>query len=124
MDKKRLVKTLSEEDLKGFEEFIDSQPDDAIFPPKGNVPQKKEVTFEHFTLLTNDSIRLTKVRDLILDKLPTVTRYEQGQQLIAQQEKEVETYKQEILQLSKSADAPLMKSLNEIFDRYFENPKN
>ena len=63
MDKKRLVKNLTPEELKGFEEFIDGESVDTDFLPRG--PQKKDASYEHFTFLTNDSERLIRQKELL-----------------------------------------------------------
>ena len=68
MDKKKINPALPPEDLKGFEEFIEGE-SDRTFMGKGH-PSKKEVSFEHFTFLTNDSDRLIKLKNLLTEKLP------------------------------------------------------
>lgn len=122
MDKKRLVKTLPPEDLKGFEDFIESQPDDSSFLPKGNAA-KKEVSFEHFTFLTNDATRLNKLKDLLMDKIPFASNYEQGDRLIQDQIKETTLLKKHIFELSNKPGSTYRQSLQEIFDSFFEPPK-
>lgn len=122
MDKKRLVKTLPPEDLKGFEEFIDGQSSDTNFLPRPN--NKKEVSFEHFTFLTNDSERLSRLKDLLMDKLPFSNRYEQGAQLIGEQKKEVNLLKKHLFEISNKPGSPYRKSLAEIFNSFFEPPKS
>jgi hypothetical protein len=122
MDKKRLVKTLPEDDLKGFEEFIEGQPTDSNFLPRGNAPAKKEVSFEHFTFLTNDSTRLNKIKDLLMDKIPFATRHEQGQHLIGEQSKELKLLKKHLFEICHKPDSAYRKSLGEILDTFFEPP--
>lgn len=121
MDKKRLVKTLPPEDMKGFEEFIDGQPSDSNFLPKQN---KKEVSFEHFTFLTNDATRLSKLKDLLMEKIPFATTYEQGDQLIKDQLAETTLLKKHLFELCNKPDSAYRKSVQEIFDSFFEPPKN
>jgi hypothetical protein len=122
MDKKRLVKNTPPEDLKGFEEFIDGQSSETNFLPRGN-GTKKEVGFEHFTFLTNDAIRLSKVKDLLMDKIPFATRYEQGEHLINEQVNETKLLKKHLFEMMNRPGSAYRKSLHEIFDNFFEPPK-
>ncbi len=123
MDKKRLVKTLPQDDLKGFEEFIEGQPSDSSFLPKGNNP-KKEVSFEHFTFLTNDATRLNKVKDLLMEKIPFAKTYEQGEQLIKDQLSETALLKKHLFEICNKPGSSYRRSIQEIFDNFFEPPKN
>lgn len=120
MDKKRLVKSLPQEDLKGFEEFIEGQSGDSNFLPRGNAPAKKEISFEHFTFLTNDSTRLNKIKDLLMDKLPFASRHEQGQHLISEQTKELKLLRKHLFEICHKPDSAYRKSLGEILDKFFE----
>ena len=124
MDKKRLVKSLEPEDLKGFEEFIEGQPTDASFLPKGVGGAKKEVAgFEHFTFLTNDSTRLTKLKFLLSEKLPFSARFDQSGKLIQEQKEEIELLKRKMFEVCDKAGSPYRKSVSEIFNSFFEPPK-
>ncbi len=121
MDKKRLVKNLTPEELKGFEEFIDGESVDTNFLPRG--AQKKETSFEHFTFLTNDSSRLLKQKDLLVNKLPFASKYEQGEKLILEQKKEIMLLKKNIFEICNRPQSPYRKSLQEIFDSFFSPPQ-
>ena len=122
MDKKRLLKTLPAEDLKGFEEFIESQPGDTNFLPRPvGVSAKKETSFEHFTFLATDTERLTRIRNLIREKLPFASKFEQGQTLITKQKEEVAVLQKKLFELCDKPDSAYQKSLMEIFDNFF-NP--
>lgn len=123
MDKKKLVKVLPPEDLKGFEEFIDGQSSDDHFLPRGN-GTKKDVSFEHFTFLTNDSDRLTRVKDLLMDKIPFATKFEQGQKLINEQSTEIRLLRKNIFGICNRADSGYRRSVAEIFDSFFGPPKD
>jgi len=123
MDKKRLVKTLPPEDLKGFEEFIEGQSVDSSFLPRGNTP-KKDFSFEHFTFITNDATRLNKLKDLLMDKIPFASKHEQGEKLLQEQEKEVMLLKKHIFELCNKPESPYRKSIQEIFDSFFGPPKD
>ena len=120
MDKKRPSQQLPE-DLKGFEEFIEGQGDDSNFLPK---QPKKEVSFEHFTFLTNDSMRLTKLKDLLMEKVPFASRFEQGEKLMIEQNKEIELLKNRLFDQCQKIDSSYRQSLTEIFDAFFSPPKD
>ncbi|WPU64047.1 hypothetical protein [Peredibacter starrii] len=124
MDKKRLVKSLEPEDLKGFEEFIEGQPSDSNFLPKGVGGAKKEVAgFEHFTFLTNDSVRLTKLKFLLSEKLPFSSRFDQSGKLIQEQKDEIELLKKKMFEVCDKAGSPYRKSISDVFNSFFEPPK-
>lgn len=126
MDKKRLVKTLGPEDLKGFEEFIEGQPSDTNFLPKGvgGTNKKNEAGFEHFTFLTNDAERLTKLKLLLTEKLPFSARFDQSDKLIKEQKEELEILKKRIYELCDKDDSTYRKSLRDVFDSFFEPSKS
>ncbi|MBA2404733.1 MAG: hypothetical protein H0V66_08170 [Bdellovibrionales bacterium] len=124
MDKKRLVKNSPPEDLKGFEEFIDGQSGDSNFLPRGvGSSVKKEAGFEHFTFLTNDAVRLQKIKDLLMDKIPFASKFEQGEKLIKDQEREINLLKKNIFELCNKPNSAYRRSIQEIFNSYFEPPK-
>lgn len=126
MDKKKLVKSMGAEDIKGFEEFIDSQPDDTSFLPRGvgGSPNKKETGFEHFTFLTNDSVRLTKLKHLLSEKLPFTSRFNQSDKLIKEQQEELILMKRKLFELNDKPGSTYRRSLKEVFDSFFEPPKS
>jgi hypothetical protein len=115
MDKKKYP-----EDLRGFEEFIESQPNDSSFLPK--LP-KKEVSFEHFTFLTNDSDRLLKIKNLMTQKVPFANKFEQGEKLLIDQQNEIKVMKTRLFELCDTKGSPYQRSLSEIFDAFFQPPK-
>ncbi len=118
MDKKKLVKTADPDDIKGFEEFIESQSSDTSFLLKS--PQiKKEVSFEYFTFLTNDTYRLKKVNRLVSEKLPFMRHHEQGLTLLSRQQEEVEKVRKNVVTLLKSPQSNFHQSLKYIFDSFF-----
>jgi hypothetical protein len=121
MDKKRPGKSRPPEDLKGFEEFLEGQSSETNFIPRGNTPAKKEISFEHFTFLTNDSIRLNKIKDLLMVKIPFAARHEQGQFLIAEQTRELELLRKHLFENCHRPDSAYRKSLSEILDTFFES---
>lgn len=126
MDKKKLLKSNEPEDLKGFEEFIESQPSESNFLPRGvgGGSKKNDVGFEHFTFLTNDSDRLTKLKDLLSEKLPFTARFDQSAKLIKEQQDEIELYKKKLFEVCEETDSPYKKSVREIFNSFFEPPKS
>lgn len=122
MNKKRLVNNMLPEDLKGFEEFIDGQVTDAEIVQRGNV--KKDTAYEHLTFLTNDSNRLVKQKNLLMNKIPFATQHEQGVRLIKDQQKEIMLLKKSIFEICNKPNSAYRKSMQEIFDSFFEQPKN
>lgn len=125
MDKKRLVKTAEADDLRGFEEFIEGQSNDASFLPKGvgGGSKKNEAGFEHFTFLANDSVRLTKLKTLLSEKLPFSAKFDQSQKLIEEQKAEIDIIKKKLFEVLDQNDSAYKKSLREIFNSFFEPPK-
>lgn len=125
MDKKRLLKSLEPDDLKGFEEFIEGQSNDSSFLPKGvgGGSKKNEANFEHFTFLSNDSVRLTKLKKLLSEKLPFISKFDQSQKLIEEQKAEIDIIKKKLFEALDQSDSTYKKSLREIFNSFFEPPK-
>jgi hypothetical protein len=125
MDKKRLIKNLDAEDIKGFEEFIEGQSGDGNFLPRGvgGGSSKKDVGFEHFTFLTNDATRLQKMKNLLTEKLPFSARFDQGAKLINDQKEEISLVKAKLFEVLSKADSPYRKSLREVFNSFFEPPQ-
>jgi len=121
MDKKRLVKSMTPEEMKGFEEFIDGEPSTSNFLPRGS--PKKEVAYEHFTFLSNDSTRLIKQKNLLMDKIPFTEKYEQGEKLIQDQQKEIILLKKSIFEICNRPQSAYRKSMSELFDSFFEPPQ-
>jgi hypothetical protein len=125
MDKKRFVKNMEPEDIKGFEEFIEGQQAETSFLPRGvgGGSKKNETGFEHFTFLSNDSDRLMKLRNLLNEKLPFSAKYDQSVKLVREQKEEIELYKKKLFEVGEQPDSPYKKSLGEIFNSFFEPPK-
>ena len=125
MDKKRLVKSIETENIKGFEEFIEGQPNDSSFLPKGvgGGAKKNEAGFEHFTFLTDDAERLTRLKRMLSEKLPFSAKFDQGDKLIRDQRDEIEVLKKRLFELCDKEGSGYRKTLSEIFDSYFEPVK-
>lgn len=123
MDKKKLVKVLPPEDMKGFEEFVEGQPQDTNFLPRGVAGNKKEVSFEHFTFLTNDSERLLRIKNLLTEKLPFSSKFQQSEALLKEQDEELIVIRKKIFEISDKKNSPYRRSLSELFDSFFGPPK-
>ncbi len=118
-----MTKKRPEDDLKGFEEFIEAESDKSFLgKPTGG--QKRENNFENFNLLANDAERLTKVKNLLSQKLPFATTYSQGKQIMRAQREEIQDLKRRIFVLSDKPRSPYRKSLSLIFDTYFKPPQS
>lgn len=122
MDKKRLVKTLPPEEMKGFEEFIEGEPDEKSFLGKATGSgTKKEVGFENFTFLSNDAERLHRIKDLFSEKLPFATKYKQGEHILRNQQNAIQELRKRLFELSDKEGSPYRISLTEIFDSFFKS---
>jgi hypothetical protein len=109
------------DDLKGFEEFIESEPDKSFMGKPQGGPKKDSV--EHMTFLTNDANRLNKARELLADKIPFATQFEQGKQLLKDQKQEMDELRKRIFALSDEKGSPLRRNLAEIFNSFYK-PQN
>jgi hypothetical protein len=123
MDKKK-IKSMPPEELRGFEEFIDSQPADTQFLPRPvAASNKKETTFENLTFITNDNLRLTKLKNLLANQVGFVEKFTQGEGLIREQQKEIKKSKAELFKICDLPGSPYRKSLRDIFDPFFDPPE-
>lgn len=122
MDKKKINKPLSPEEMRGFEEFIEGQSEETSFLPKAS-GTKKETSFEHFTFLTTDADRLVRIKNLLMEKLPFTAKFEQSSALLKQQREEIKKYKIRLFEMSEKPNSPYQKTLKETFDSYFEPPR-
>lgn len=125
MDKKKLIKSKDSEDLRGFEEFLEGQPDDSHFLPRGvgGSNKKNEANFEHFTFLSNDSTRLSRLKDLLSKKLPFSAKFDQGHKLLETQKLDLEVMKNKLFDILEKPGSPMKRSMSEIFDSFFGPPK-
>lgn len=126
MDKKKLLKTLTPDDLKGFEEFIQDGPQETNFLPRGvgGSNKKNEVGFEHFTFLSNDAERLAKLKELLGEKLPFAGKFDQSAKLIKDQKEELEKLKLKLFLILDKPGSSYRKSLAEVFDAFFGEGKS
>lgn len=120
MDKKKLVKSVLPEDLKGFEEFIEGEPKDANFLPRGvGGGTKRETNFEHFTFLTNDAERLSRLKRLLSEKLPFAGKHQQGAMILNAQKNDLKVMRRKIFEEANRPGSGYRSSLSEIFDSFF-----
>jgi hypothetical protein len=126
MDKKNIRKSTEEEDLKGFEEFIQGQSEGNNFLPRGvgTGAKKNEAGFEHFTFLSNDMLRLTKLKKLLGSSLPFSAKFDQVPKLTKDQKEEIELLRKKIFEQSDKIGSPYRKSLSEIFNGFFSPPRD
>lgn len=122
MDKKRPSKPLPE-DLKGFEEFVEGQTPTSFLPRPAVTGTKKETSFEHFTFLTTDGERLQRLKLLLTEKLPFASQHEQGTALIREQRDEIKVLQKKIFDLSDEKGSAYRRSLEEVFNSFFDPTK-
>lgn len=115
MDKKKILRSASSDDLKGFEEFLEHTADE-ISQDKGG----KNIGGESLTFLLNDNIRLKKVASLVADKLPVVKSHGQGPRIIEHQRNLNTQLKNELFKILQKPDSPLQKTLTSIWDSFFQ----
>jgi hypothetical protein len=118
MDNKKNLKIDQEDDLKGFEDFIDSIPADHKSQNIGI--KKNDSGFEHFTFLTNDGARLEKLKVLFNEKLPFSSKFDQSKKLIHDQLEEISILKERLHSTLDRDGSPYRKSISEIFNSYFD----
>lgn len=120
MDKKKPLKKDAPEDLRGFEEFLEDYPVDKPFLPRGvGGGTKKEVSFEHFTFLTNDNDRLHNLKHLLSSKIPFSRKYEQGKKIIEEETEEIKQLRDKLFEVQDESGSRYRSSLKEIFQSYF-----
>jgi hypothetical protein len=112
-----------ENNLTGFEEFIESQKGETPFIPRGvgGGTRKQDQNFNNITFLTNDRARLTKLKNLLNERLHFVAKFNQGEKLLEEQDLEISDLRESIYSISDDVNSPYRKSLREIFDRFFKN---
>lgn len=116
MDKKKTIKVFSDDDVRGFEEFLEDHADDVTFINRNN---KKDISFENFTFLTDDSNRLTKIKNLLSEKLPFSAKFNQGENLIKLAGIENAQLKKKLSEICDKPESAYRRSLREIFDSFF-----
>jgi hypothetical protein len=114
MDKKKILRSASADDLKGFEEFLD-QSNDGITQDKSG----KNIGGESLTFLQNDNMRLKKVASLVTDKLTVAKNHEQGPRIIEHQRNLNTQLKNELFTILQKTDSPLQKTLASVWDSFF-----
>lgn len=120
MDKKKNNKPQPSEDLRGFEEFLEDHPVDRPFLPRGvGGGTKKEVSFEHFTFLTNDGERLMNLKNLLSTKIPFSRKFEQGKKIIEEEMEEIRQIREELFKIQDEPGSRYRTSMKEIFQSYF-----
>jgi hypothetical protein len=120
MDPKKKQGLQQDDDLRGFQDFIDSQSDQTATLKS----PKKDISHEQVTFLTNDSLRLTKIKNLLTSKLPFVTQHEQGLEIIKKANEEGEMKRSKLFEIFSKPSSNYHKSISAIFDSYYNNKKN
>ena len=117
MDKKKLLNPKNVDDLKGFEEFIDSVSD-------GPSPEKnpKSVGGEALSFILNDNIRLKKISRLVSEQLPLAQKHSQGERIIEHQRNLNRQLKNQLYTNLKEPESPLQKTLSQVWNNFFNLP--
>jgi hypothetical protein len=112
-----------ENDLRGFQEFIDSQKDEGHSAPRPASigSRKKESNFNNLTFLTNDRSRLMRTKVLLNEKINFMSKFNQSEALLAHQESELIDLRQRIFEITDEPNSPYRKSMREIFDSFFNH---
>jgi hypothetical protein len=110
-------------DLRGFQEFLESQKGDERFLPRPQASsgRKPEVNFNNLSFLTNDRERLMRTKVLLNEKVNFMTKFSQGETLLTQQRSDIEDLRTRIFQIADEEESSYRKSLHEIFDNFFKN---
>lgn len=108
-----------QDDVRGFEEFIEAEADKSFMGKPQGV--KRETSFESFTFLSNDGERLMRLKNLVSEKLPFVSKYGQGEQLLERQAEEIGDLREKIFTISDQKNSAYRRSLGEIFDSFFRS---
>lgn len=119
VDKKKIHNSNQVDDLKGFEDFIDSA--DSTSQVEAN--PGKNVGGESYTFLINDNSRLKKISSLVAGKLPVLQSHEQAEKIIESQRRKNAQLKAELFQMLSEQDSPLEKSMAAIFNPIFKDLK-
>ncbi len=118
MDNKKNIKTNIDDDLKGFEDFIESIPSET--KQQLGTQKKNETNFENFTFLSHDGARLEKLKILFNDKLPFCSKFDQSKKLMTDQLEEISILKDRLYSVAERESSPYKKSISEIFNSYYE----
>ncbi len=120
MENKKNGKKEAPEDLRGFEEFLEDLSQEKPFLPRGvGGGTKKEVSFEHFTFLTNDNDRLNNLKQLLSTKVPFSRKFEQGKKIIEEENEEISQLRSRLFEVQDEPNSRYRTSLKEIFQNYF-----
>jgi hypothetical protein len=113
-----------ENDLRGFQEFLDVQKENTTFLPRGisGSVRKQTINFNNISFLSNDRSRLMRMKTFFSERINFIARYDQSDKLINDQASELKELKQAIFEISDEADSSYRKSLREVFDGFFKKP--
>jgi hypothetical protein len=112
-----MTKKKNNEDLSGFQDFIDAANDG---PSK--IPRKNRVDgFELLTFLEQDSQRLENMIRLYEEKAFLLKNYPQDTDLIIKLDGHNSFLRQQLIEKLGKKNSPLMKSLAEMFNPHFNS---
>ena len=112
---------IKDQDLTGFEEFIEYTHTKVGNSPAKTYIQKNNEQFELVSFLASESMRLDKLIELFQDKVPVLKNCPQDLSLIAQQETNNRVMKNQIVQDLIQKNSPLNQNLDFFFKQFYEN---
>lgn len=112
-----MTKKKVDDDLIGFRDFLDGQPQKSS--PK--VPNNRYSDFELITFLEQDSKRITKHIETFEEKVYMIKHYPQDIKLITDQEIQVASKKGETIELLSRKESPLYINFSEIYKSFFNS---
>jgi hypothetical protein len=120
MSKKKNQPVNEGDDFRGFKEFIESETDKSFLYKKTHISDKKnDKGFEHLTFLTNDSIRIQKLKKLLTEKIPFSIKYNQSQTLTSLTEEQIKQMKSELFTLCEQEESHYRASLRKLFNNLY-----
>jgi hypothetical protein len=111
-----MTKKKNDNDLLGFEEFIESIDNGPSFVDR--ISLRKDSAPEFITFITNDLTRLKKIITLQGQRLPLYKKFPQSEQVVKDEQAMVNQLKSELIDLLKKEKSPMYKSFAEIYSAF------
>jgi hypothetical protein len=114
-------KYTKDDDMVGFEDFIQHTQGDKVTRPKKKM---NDGSFEFLTLLTDDQKRLDKISFLYQEKHVNLNKYSQDFSLQIKQEKFNHVLLRQIFQKINKPNSLFLKNMNRIFEQHFSSDQH